>query len=176
MPRSRLARAVMSSSRKMLPPDRISTKDVICCPRPSETQPTMMPAEAVAMGDARHVAAAGGQGQEKRLDAFLEGLALGLLVNEGFHDGLAEHDEREHHDGAEHGHFGGMLHDDELIQQHADGDEEVQPLFERGPERRQFGFGQAAQPELASFHVGDPEQARHRRRRPGMAAALATSM
>ena len=39
----------MSSSRKMLPPDRISTKDVICCPRPSETQPTMMPAEAVAM-------------------------------------------------------------------------------------------------------------------------------
>ena len=81
-------------------------------------------------------------------------------MNEGFHDGLAEHDEREHHDGAEHGHFGGMLHDDELIQQHADGDEEVQPLFERGPERRQFGFGQAAQPELASFHVGDPEQAR----------------
>ena len=48
-------------------------------------------------------------------------------MNDGFHDGLAEHDEREHHDGAEHGHFGGMLRDDELIQQHADGNEEVQP-------------------------------------------------
>ncbi len=33
----------------MFPPERISTKDVICCPRPSETQPTMIPAEAVAM-------------------------------------------------------------------------------------------------------------------------------
>lgn len=149
----------------MLPAERISTKDVICCPRPKRDAAHDDARRRGGHGDARHVAAARRHGEEQRLDAFLESLPLGFLVQDGEDDRLPEHDERQHHDGPEYGQFGGVLEDHQFVEKHPDGDEEVQALAHRFPEGRQLGFGQAAQAELAGFDVGDPQKARIGRER-----------
>ena len=139
MPSTRLIAAISTSIRMTLPPEMNSTSSVIIRPRPvSVIVPTTMPAVAVAMRDADHVARA----ERKSVDQIGAGgtdRAGELLVAENRHQRLAGRDDAEdRHRRPEGRQAGRHLLDHQAPEQDGDGDEEIEPGAGHVPGARQL--------------------------------------